>query len=74
MTINKQISKRRNKLKITQKELAESAGISLISVKKIEAGDITPSQGTIKKIADVLQCEYVEKLVPIKKQYERKTL
>lgn len=41
----------RNKLNLTQKEVAEKIGISEVMVRKLEAGNRNPSSETAKKIA-----------------------
>lgn len=58
MTLGEQIKKRRNELKITQDELAEKCGLSSKRVIfDYESGRISPSIGTLKKIAESLDCD-----------------
>lgn len=58
MTLGEQIKKRRNELKITQDELAEKCGLSSKRViYDYETGRISPSIGTLKKIAESLDCD-----------------
>ncbi|MGH9821142.1 MAG: helix-turn-helix domain-containing protein [Pyrinomonadaceae bacterium] len=52
-----QLIARRRKLGVTQHHLAELAGLSEISVKKIETRKTNPTVNTIAKLADVLGLE-----------------
>jgi transcriptional regulator with XRE-family HTH domain len=54
--IAKNIKKARNKLEITQEELAIEAKIPYATLSKIESGQVTnPTVSTLKKIADALE-------------------
>ncbi len=55
--IKKIIKSRRAILKLKQQDLAELSGISLRTVKAIEAGKANPSLETLQKIAEVLGME-----------------
>ncbi|HKP96705.1 MAG TPA: helix-turn-helix domain-containing protein [Fibrobacteria bacterium] len=48
------IRKRRTLLGITQRDLSEVAGVSLRSLKALEAGDANPSLGQMIKVFDAL--------------------
>ena len=52
--IGKIIQKRRDYLNLTQKDVAEMAGITFKSVSEIELGVRNPSLKTLKSILDVL--------------------
>ena len=54
-SIGKNISDHRKRKKLTQKELAEKAGIDLFTLSKIETGKTTnPSIETMNRVADAL--------------------
>lgn len=55
--IGKIIQERRNYLKLTQKDVAEMAGITFKSISEIELGLRNPSLNTLKSILDVLGLE-----------------
>ena len=55
--IGKIIQKRRDYLNLTQKDVAEMAGITFKSVSEIELGLRNPSLNTLKSILDVLGLE-----------------
>ena len=55
--IGKIIHERRGYLNLTQKDLAEMAGITFKSVSEIELGLRNPSLNTLKSILDVLGLE-----------------
>jgi y4mF family transcriptional regulator len=48
------IRQRRALLSLTQQDLADYAGVSLRSIRSIEAGKGNPSVATLSKIAEVL--------------------
>ena len=48
---------RREKLGVTQEQLAELAEVALRTVKEIDAGKGNPTIGTLTKLADVLGME-----------------
>ena len=52
--IGKIIQERRDYLNLTQKDVAEMAGISFKSISEIELGIRNPSLKTLKSILDVL--------------------
>jgi len=52
----------RQKSGMTQKELAERAGIHCSSVQKIEAGEANPKIGVVMKIEGVFRCGWEELL------------
>jgi len=51
----KEIKRRRKKLGITQKKLAELVGVSQPLIARIESGDIDPKLSLVKKIFEVLE-------------------
>ena len=55
--IGKIIQERRGYLNLTQKDVAEMAGITFKSVSEIELGLRNPSLNTLKSILDVLGLE-----------------
>jgi transcriptional regulator with XRE-family HTH domain len=55
--IGKIIQKRRDYLNLTQKDVAEMAGITFKSISEIELGIRNPSINTLKSILDVLGLE-----------------
>jgi group I intron endonuclease len=56
------IGNSRRRRVMTQKELAEKAGVSKATIVKIEAGAIHPHPGTIRKLAEALGVEPEELL------------
>lgn len=53
--LSKQIAKARNELNMSQSDLAEAAGVSLVSLRKIESGETkNPHSGTKKKLETTL--------------------
>ena len=55
--IGKIIQERRDYLNLTQKDVAEMAGITFKSISEIELGIRNPSVNTLKRILDVLGLE-----------------
>ena len=55
--IGKIIQERRDYLNLTQKDVAEMAGITFKSISEIELGIRNPSINTLKSILDVLGLE-----------------
>lgn len=55
--IGKIIQERRAYLNLTQKDVAEMAGISFKSISEIELGIRNPSVNTLKSVLDVLGLE-----------------
>ena len=62
MSLAEVIKGRRKTLSISQKDLAEMAGIGLATVKDIERGKGNPSMGTVSRIMEVLGMEIVFKV------------
>ncbi|MEN2666000.1 helix-turn-helix transcriptional regulator [Listeria aquatica] len=58
-----EFKKARVNKKLTQKQLAEKAGMAVISVRKIESGERNPSLQTAVKLSYILSTK-VEKLFP----------
>lgn len=56
------IKNRRNTLSITQKELADFAGVSINTLTKIERGEANPSYEVLNKILDTLGMEIIIKV------------
>jgi transcriptional regulator with XRE-family HTH domain len=46
----------RNRRAMTQEELAERAGVAVATVTKVELGRTRPHPGTLRKLADALDC------------------
>ena len=57
MSLEEVIKSRRKTLDISQRDLAEMAGIGLATIKDIERGKGNPSIGSVSKIMDVLGME-----------------
>lgn len=57
MSLAEVIKKRRKMLDISQRDLAEMAGIGLATIKDIERGKGNPSMGTVMKIMEVIGME-----------------
>ena len=55
--IGKIIQKRRDYLNLTQKDVAEMAGITFKSISEIELGIRNPTLNTLKSVLDVLGLE-----------------
>lgn len=55
--IGKTIQERRDFLKLTQKDIAEIAGITFKSISEIELGIRNPSVSTLNKILEMLGLE-----------------
>jgi len=55
--IGQQIKERRKSLKVTQRQLAELAGVGINTLTKIERGEANPSLGVLDKILDTLGME-----------------
>lgn len=60
LTISEMLALRRKELKITQKELSEKTGISVVSLAKYEKGKRFPSYTNLNKISKVLELDYDE--------------
>lgn len=58
--IGVQIAKLRKKRKLSQAQLAEISGISLIAICSIEQGVRNPNHKTINAICQALNCTYIE--------------
>jgi y4mF family transcriptional regulator len=56
-TIGKAIKERRGTLGITQRELAEIAGVGINTLTKIERGEANPALKTLQSILDALGLE-----------------
>lgn len=57
MVLSDVIKSRRAKLRLSQVDLAEMAGVSLATVKDIERGKGNPSIQTVEKLLEVLGLE-----------------
>lgn len=55
--IGQQIKERRKSLKVTQRQLAELAGIGINTLTKIERGEANPSLSILNKVLDTLGLE-----------------
>lgn len=52
--LNLELKKRREQLKVTQKDLAELSGVGLRTIKAIEANQTNATLETFQKVATVL--------------------
>ena len=59
-TISDVLSLRRKELKITQKELAQKTGISVVSLAKYEKNERLPSFENLNKLSKALDLDYDE--------------
>lgn len=58
-TLGSFISHRRQSLEISQRELAKKVKVSNSTISRIENDDnITPDNDTLRRIAEVLRCDY----------------
>ena len=57
MTVGERIKRERKKKGLTQKELAEKLGVSVVSVQRYEAEDRGVKSDTLKRIADILDID-----------------
>jgi transcriptional regulator with XRE-family HTH domain len=64
--IGKIIQERRGYLNLTQKDVAEMAGITFKSISEIELGLRNPSLNTLKSILDVLGLELTVQIKSMK--------
>ena len=55
--IGEKIKKYRKEIGYTQKQLAEKCGLSEISIKKYETGNVTPSYESLNKVCSILNVE-----------------
>ena len=55
--IGEKIKKYRKEKGYTQKQLAEKCGLSEISIKKYETGNVTPSYESLNKVCSILNVE-----------------
>lgn len=53
-TVGKQIKRRRKKLGVTQKQLADLSGIGINTLTKIERGEGNPTLDVLNKVLDTL--------------------
>ena len=53
-SLGKHINARRKRLRITQKQLADLAGVSINTLTKMERGEGNPSLETLSKVLDTL--------------------
>ncbi len=66
-TIGEQIKYYRNKKGLTMQELAEKIGVTSKQViNDYESGRYEPSKPILLKIAETLNCEYIQTLKPLK--------
>ena len=57
--IGQPIKERRKSLKVTQRQLAELAGIGINTLTKIERGEANPSLSILNKVLDTLGLELI---------------
>lgn len=55
--LSENVTTRRNRLDLTQAQLAEASGLSLKMIQKVEYQQAWPSPDTLSKIAQALQCK-----------------
>ena len=51
---------KRKELRITQKELAEAVGVSLITISRYERSERIPDSNILSKIVERFNCQYDE--------------
>lgn len=68
LTISDMLALRRKELKITQKELSEKTGISIVSLAKYEKNERLPSYENLHKLAKALKMNYDEVSSILEKQ------
>ena len=61
--IGQRVKRERLSLSLTQRALAERVGVGTPHISKIEAGRENPSEELLKKIAEVLDCDFDELLL-----------
>ena len=57
MELNEIMKQRREKLSLTQQDLAEMSQVGLATIKDIERGKENPTLSVVKKILDILGIE-----------------
>lgn len=62
MSLSEVIKSRRKTLAISQRDLAEMAGVGLATIKDIERGKGNPSMGNVSRIMEILGMEIVFKV------------
>lgn len=62
-TVGDMVRAERNKRRLTQRALAERAGVSPLTVRFIETGRSSPRLSTLTKLAEAMRCP-VARLVP----------
>ena len=55
--MRKKIKERRKYLGMTQEDLASKTNLSVMSIRRYESGDRTPTLDAVERIASALQCE-----------------
>lgn len=55
--MRKRIKERRKYLGMTQEDLASKTNLSVMSIRRYESGDRTPTLDAVERIASALQCE-----------------
>jgi XRE family transcriptional regulator, regulator of sulfur utilization len=59
------VRKMREYRELTQKDLADKAGLSRVTIGQIERGNAEPSLGNLHKIASALNCYIDIKFTPV---------
>ncbi len=62
--IGAQIAEIRKQKGLTQEELGDRAGLSRVSIGKIERGISEPTISNLSQIAEVLDCQFILQLKP----------
>jgi len=62
--LSRNVKTRRNKLKISQEQLAKAAGLSIQTINDIEGGRKWVSSKTITKLSNALNVECFQLLIP----------
>lgn len=70
--IKEVLALRRKELKITQKELSEKTGISMVSLRAYEQGKRLPSYTNLNKLSQALELNYNEVYSILEKQKKNK--
>lgn len=63
--IGQQVAEIRKQRGMTQEELGERAGLSRVSIGKIERGISEPTITNLSQISQVLDCKFILELIPI---------
>lgn len=68
LTFGEMLALRRKELKLTQQELSEKTGISVVSLRAYEQGKTLPGSKNLNKISCALELDYDEAYNILEKQ------